>query len=176
MTRDLEVPLKKLNLDIFLYPEKYSRPLPIEKIVADTKVDAEGVKRYKEQLAAGKQLRPIVVVKHPRKNVYAVVDGHHRFFAQLEYGTKEVACAVIDDLTGFMFRLTKDGWLQPHPRLTKHVRVPILEFHQKLDQSINRELRHNMKTFLTDFHRNTEKLIEAFREFMDKSLQANRGS
>jgi hypothetical protein len=176
LTRDLEVPVKKLNLDIFIYPEKYSRPLSIEKIVADTKVDAEGVKRYKEQLAAGKQLRPIVVVKHPRKNVYAVVDGHHRFFAQLEYGTKDIACAVIDDLTGFVFRLTKDGWLQPHPRFTKHVRVPILEFHQKLDQSINRELRQNMKAFLTDFHRNSDTLIEAFRKFMEKSFQAHRGN
>lgn len=173
MTRDSDLPLNKLNLDIFLYPEKYGRLLPIEKIVADTKVDPDGVKRYKEQLALGKQLRPIVVVKHPRKKVYAVVDGHHRFFAQVEYGTKEIECAVIDDFTGFMFKLTKDGWLQPHSRFTKHVRIPILEFHQQLDQSINRELCQNMKAFLTDFHRNSERLIEAFREFMDKLLQAD---
>jgi hypothetical protein len=161
--------LKKFTLDIFLYPEKYSTPLPIDQIVADTKVDADGVTRYKEQLAAGKQLRPIVVVKHPRKDLYAVVDGHHRFFAQVEFGHKKIDCAVIQDFTGFMFYLTKDGWLQPHPAFTKHIRVPILEFHQKLDQSINRELRQNLKQFLADFNQNPEKLIEKLREVIEKS-------
>ncbi len=69
-----------------------------------------------------------------------------------------------------MFNLTKDGWLQPHPAITKHVRVPILEFHQKLDQSINRELRQNMKQFLVDFNQNPEKLIEKLREVSEKSI------
>ena len=63
-----------------------------------------------------------------------------------------------------MFNLTKDGWLQPPPAVTKHVHAPILEFKEKLDQSINRELRQNMKQFLTDFQKNPEKLIEIFKE------------
>ena len=172
MTRSLDPLLRKLTLDIFLYPEKYSEVLPIDQIVADAKVDADGVTRYKEQLAAGKQLRPIVVVKHPRKDLYAVVDGHHRFFAQVKFGQKTIGCAVIQDFTGFMFNLTKDGWLQPHPAITKHIRVPILEFHQKLDQSINRELRQNMKQFLADFNQNPEKLIEKLREVIENSLKA----
>jgi hypothetical protein len=169
LTRNFDVQLKKLNLDIFLYPEKHSTLLPIGRLVADTKVDPDGVTRYKEQLAAGQQLRPIVVIKHPHKNMYAVIDGHHRFFAQLEYGKKDINCAVIPDFTGFMFNLTKDGWLQPHPILTKHVRIPILEFHQKLDQSINRELRRNTKQFLNDFHRHPEKLIEIFQKLISAS-------
>jgi hypothetical protein len=164
--------LRKLTLDIFLYPEKYSEILPIDQIVADAKVDTDGVTRYKEQLATGKQLRPIVVVKHPRKDLYAVVDGHHRFFAQVESGQKTIGCAVIQDFTGFMFNLTKDGWLQPHPAITKHIRVPILEFHQKLDQSINRELRQNMKQFLADFNQNPEKLIKKLSEVIENSLKA----
>ena len=168
MTRNFDESLKKLNLDIFLCPEKYSTSLPIDKIVADTKVYPDGIKRYKEMLTVGKQLRPIVVVKHPHENLYAVVDGHHRFFAQLEYGRKNIDCAVIPDFTGFMFNLTKDGWFQPHPTFTKHVRAPILDFHQKLDQSINRELRQNMKQFLVDFQRNPEKIIKIFRELIEQ--------
>ncbi|MEE8322508.1 MAG: ParB N-terminal domain-containing protein [Candidatus Bathyarchaeia archaeon] len=169
MTWNLDPLWKKLTLDIFLFPEKYSVPLPIDQIVADAKVDADGVIRYKEQLASGKQLRPIVVVKHPRKDLYAVVDGHHRFFAQIEFGQKDIDCAVIQDFVGFMFQLTKDGWLQPHPAFTKHVRVPILEFHQKLDQSINQDLRQNLKQFLADFNQNPEKLIEKLREVIENS-------
>jgi len=169
LTRNLDPLWKKLTLDIFLFPEKYSVPLPIDQIVADAKVDVDGVIRYKEQLAAGKQLRPIVVVKHPRKNLYAVVDGHHRFFAQIEFGQKDIDCAVIQDFVGFMFQLTKDGWLQPHPAFTKHVRVPILEFHQKLDQSINQDLRQNLKQFLADFNQNPETLIEKLREVIENS-------
>ena len=155
--------LMSVNIDVFLHPEKYSTPLPMDKIVADTKVDPDGVKRYKEMLVAGEQLRPIVVVKHPHKDLYSVVDGHHRFFAQLEHGMKNIDCAVIYDFMGFMFNLTKDGWLQPPPSVTKHVHAPILEFKEKLDQR-NLELRQNMKQFLTGFQKNPEKLIEAADE------------
>jgi hypothetical protein len=172
LTRSLDPLWKTLSLDIFLYPEKYSTPLPIDQIVADTKVDAEGVTRYREQLAAGKPLRPIVVVKHPRKDLYAVVDGHHRFFAHVACGLTQIECAVIQDFTGFMFQLSKDGWLQPHPAVTRHVRVPILEFHDRLDQTINRELRQTMKQFLADFNRNPEQLLERLREGIEQTWKA----
>ncbi len=158
--------LMNINFDVFLHPEKYSKPLPMDKIVADTKVDLDGVKRYEEMLAGGEQLRPIVVVKHPDKDLYSVVDGHHRFFAHLEHGKKNIDCAVIHDFTGFMFNLTKNGWLQPPSTVTKHVHAPILEFKEKLDQN-NLELRQNMKQFLDDFNRNPEKLIEIFKERYD---------
>ena len=167
LVSDLDRSSKKLNLDIFFHPEKYSKPLPIAKIVADTKVDPNGVMRYKKMLAAGKRLQPIVVVKHPHKDLYSVVDGHHRFFAHLEQGIKIVDCAVIYDFIGFMFNLTKDGWLQPSQTVTKHVHAPILEFHEKLNHSINRELRKNMKQFLADFNKNPEKLLKIFKERYD---------
>ncbi len=160
---------KRLIWDIFLYPERYSSPLPIDRIVADTKVDPEGVARYREQLAAGTPLRPIVVVKHPHKNLYAVVDGHHRFFAHVACGWTQIEGAVIQDFTGFMFQLTKDGWLQPHPAVTKHIRVPILEFQETLDHTINRELRQTMKEFLADFNRQPEKLLERLRERVERT-------
>ena len=66
-----------------------------------------------------------------------------------------------------MFNLTMDGWLQPPPAITKHVHAPILEFKEKLDQTINRELRQNMKQLLDDFNKNPEKLIEIFKERYD---------
>jgi hypothetical protein len=169
LERDLDALL--VYVDIFQNPEKYSVQLPIEVIVADTKVDPNGVTRYKTQLSAGKQLRPIVVVKHPHENLYAVVDGHHRFFAQVEFGVTTVNCAVIPDFIGFMFHLTKDGWLQPHPTFTKHIRVPLLEFQQKLDQSVRSDLRANLNQFLVNFHRNPKKLLSIFRELMEKNVK-----
>ncbi len=143
----------------------------MDKIVAYTKVDPDGVKRYKEMLAAGEQLRLIVGVKHLRKDLYSVVDGHHRFFTHLEHGIENINCVVIYDFTGFIFNLTKDGWLQPPPAVTKHVHAPILKFKEKLDQSINRELRQNMKQILDDFNKNPEKLIEIFKERYDVAYE-----
>lgn len=164
--------LKRLSVDVFLNPERYSTQLPINRIVADLKVDLEGVARYRAQLAAGTPLRPIVVVKHPHKDLYAVVDGHHRFFAHVACGRTKIEGAVIQDFTGFMFQLTKDGWLQPHPAVTKHVRVPILEFQETLDHTINRELRRTMKQFLTDFNRQPEKLLKRLREGIERTWKA----
>jgi hypothetical protein len=110
-----------------------------------------------------------VVVKHPHENLYAVVDGHHRFFAQIEFGVTTINCAVIPDFIGFMFYLTKDGWLQPPPTFTKHVRVPLLEFQQTLDQSVRNDLRANLSQFLVNFHRKPKKLLNIFRELREKN-------
>ena len=141
-------------LEALLYPEKYREELPISQIVADPKVDVNGVARYKAQLQAGKSLRPIVVVKHPHTSLYAVIDGHHRFLAQLEFGQSTIACAVIPDLTGLLYELSKDGWLQPPPSVTRYVRKPILE------------LQNTLRQFILNFQQDPTKLQQIMQSWL----------
>ena len=149
-------------LEALLYPEKYREDLPTSQIVADLKVDINGVARYKAQLQAGKSLRPIVVVKHPHTKLYAVIDGHHRFFAQLESGQPTIACAVIPDLTGLLYELSKEGWLQPPPSVTKYLRKPILE------------LQNTLKQFILNFQQNPTKLQQIMQNWL-KNQHKSRG-
>ena len=41
---------REINIDVFANPEKYLMCLPIEKIVADTKVSAEAIELYKQKI------------------------------------------------------------------------------------------------------------------------------
>ena len=77
--------------------------LPIEKIVADTKVSRRIVEFYKRKIVTGETLFAIVVIKNPGKDIYAVLDGHHRYYACLEVGKKEVECAFAGDFSGLVF-------------------------------------------------------------------------
>jgi hypothetical protein len=138
--------MRKLNLDVFINPEKYKQKISVDKIVADPKVSRRGIKRYKIMLSKGKSLGTIIVIKHPRKDVYAVVDGHHRFYAQMESGFKKINCAVVGNFSSFMFYLTKDGWFQPPEEVTEYLRIPILKFREDLDD------------YLKEFLKNPEKL------------------
>jgi len=72
---------REINIDVFANPEKYLVRLPIEKIVADTKVDPEAIEMYKQKIQNGEKIAPIIVVKHSKFEVYAVLDGHHRYYA-----------------------------------------------------------------------------------------------
>jgi hypothetical protein len=147
-------------LEALLYPEKYREELPTNQIVADPKIDINGVARYKTQLQAGKSLRPIVVVKHPHTSLYAVIDGHHRFFAQLESGQPTIACAVIQDLTGLLYELSKEGWFQPPPSVTKYLRIPILEF------------QNTVRQFILNFQQNPTKLQQIMQNWLKKQRES----
>lgn len=99
----------------------------IQNIVADPKVFRKGIDRYKEKILKNEKIKPIRVLKHPKKDLYAVLDGHHRFYAFLEAGITEIECSVIKAPT-FLFDGTAKGWLQPHPAITKNVRIPMKRF------------------------------------------------
>lgn len=147
-------------LEALLYPEKYQEDLPTSQIVADPKVDIDGVNRYKTLLQTGKSLRPIVVVKHPHASLYAVIDGHHRFFAQLESGESTMACAVITDLTGLLYELSKEGWFQPPPAVTKYLRKPILG------------LQHTLRQFILNFQQNPTKLQQIMQNWLKNQRES----
>lgn len=124
----------QINADVFINPAKYTVFLPIEKLVADSKVSRRGINIYKKKIEEKHKINPIVVVKHPRKDLYAVLDGHHRYYAYLELNIKQVDCALAGDYSSVIFYLTQHGYLQPTPEFTEGVRQPVIRFHQNLKQ------------------------------------------
>jgi hypothetical protein len=149
-------------LEALLYPEKYREDIPISQIVADPKVDVNGVARYKSQIQAGKSLRPIVVVKHPHTPLFAVIDGHHRFFAQFESEQSTITCAVIQDLTGLLYELSKKGWFQPPSSVTKYLRRPILE------------LQNTLRQFILNFQENPTQLQQIMQHWLKQQRESRR--
>jgi hypothetical protein len=109
-------------------PDKHSVDLPIGLIVSDDKVDEDYVASIGEGGLDPATMRPIVVIKHPREEVYSVLDGHHRCRLVRDMGCDTIRAAVVDDYVGLGFFLTKKGVFQPTPEFTKHVRVPLKRF------------------------------------------------
>jgi hypothetical protein len=143
---------RKINIDVFANPEKYLLCLPIEKIVADTKVSVEAIELYKQKIKNGEKIPPIIVVKHPKFDVYAVLDGHHRYYACLEMGRKEIECALAGDFSSVMFYLTEQGFFQPNLETKGEMRKPVLQLHE------------NIQDFLQNFLKDPDKLKKAKRE------------
>ncbi|HJX24287.1 MAG TPA: ParB/RepB/Spo0J family partition protein [Candidatus Bathyarchaeia archaeon] len=131
----------KINTDVYANPEKYLVRLPVEKIVADSKVYYDVVCRYGRRIANGEKLAPIIVIKHPKKDQYAIVDGHHRFHALVQMEKKEIECAVEGVFPSIIFYLTKHGFFQPKPVRAGHTKAAFrvvryfmsLFFHQDVD-------------------------------------------
>jgi ParB-like nuclease domain len=94
---------QEINIDVFQNPKKYLVRVPIEEIVADIKVTREGVDGYKQKIKSGEKIAPLIVVKHPKFDKYAVLDGHHRYYAYLELGKKEVDCALAGDFSSVIY-------------------------------------------------------------------------
>lgn len=121
------VPMTDL-LRAYFQPEKHAQKIPVSQVVSDEKVDEGHAARIGEGGLDPETMRPIVVIKHPREEVYAVLDGHHRFSFVRGRGCDEVRAAVVDDYVGLGFHLTSRGVFQPNPEFTRHVRVPLKRF------------------------------------------------
>ncbi len=130
---------EQFNPDVLINPHRYARTIAIDKIIADTKVFRQGVEFYKKKIEANEAIDPIVVVKHPRQDAYAVLDGHHRYYAYKELGKDSINCAVAEDISSVIFYLTEHGYLQPSTQTTEHLRVPAKKMHE------------NLKEFLEEF-------------------------
>jgi hypothetical protein len=130
---------KQVNVDVFLNPKKYAVCLPVEKIIADSKVSREGVEIYKEKIRNNEKIEPLIVVKHPHKDIYAVLDGHHRYYAYAEMGKKQIDCALAGDYSSVIFYLTENGYVQPTVQFTKNIKQPVKKLHE------------NLKAFLDSF-------------------------
>jgi protein-tyrosine-phosphatase len=104
---------RKINVDVFIHPENHLLRLSIGKITSDTKVNRKIVEYYKNKIADGESISPIVVLKNPGKELYAVLDGHHRYYASLELRIKEMNCAFAGDFSGLVFTMARYGFFQP---------------------------------------------------------------
>jgi hypothetical protein len=132
---------REINVDVFANPEKYLLRLPIEKIVADTKVSPEAIEMYKQKIKNGEKIAPIIVVKHPKFEVYAVLDGHHRYYALLELGRKQVDCALAGDFSSVIFYMTQQGFFQPKPETKEEHEKATLHFHDNLQEFLQNFLK-----------------------------------
>jgi hypothetical protein len=126
-----------INIDIFFHPERHTICLPVDKIVADSKVSRKGIEFYKQKIAANEPVNPLIVVKHPKKDLYAVLDGHHRYYAYLELGRKQIDCALAGNYSSVIFYLTEHGYFQPSPQMTEGFRQPAIRLHKNLKQFLN---------------------------------------
>jgi hypothetical protein len=142
----------EINIDVFANPEKYLICLPIEKLVADTKVDPEAIEMYKKRIQNGEKLPPLVVIKHPKFEVYAVLDGHHRYYALLETGEKMVNCALAGDFSSVLFYMTEHGYFQPKPETKEENQKKIIHLHE------------DVQDFLQNFLKDPNKLKTPKRE------------
>jgi len=124
-------------INVFFNPDKHRVDIKVKKIIADKKVYPKGVERYKNMLKSGRDIGTIVVVKHPERDLYTVLDGHHRFWALKEMRFNEIKCAVIQDPFGLLFDLAKDGYLQPTVELTQHFVVPFKKFEEEFNRRFN---------------------------------------
>lgn len=104
---------RKLNVDVFVHPNRYLLWLPIENIVADKKVQRLIIEHYKRKIRKGDDILPLIVIEKPNKEIYAVWDGHHRYYAFLELGIKTVRCAYAGNLSGILFFMVEHGFFQP---------------------------------------------------------------
>jgi hypothetical protein len=122
----------QFNPDVFVNPERYARRLPVNKIVADGKVSKAGVAIYKKKILSKAKIDPIIVVKHPRMDTYAVLDGHHRYYAYQELGKSKICSAVAGDFSSVIFYLTENGYFQPSAEVTRTLRKPARQLHENL--------------------------------------------
>jgi hypothetical protein len=127
----------EVNPDLFANPSKYARPLATEKIVADQKVSRQGIDFYKQKISKGEKIEPIIVVKHPRKDMYAVLDGHHRYYAYRELGAKYISSASAGNYSSVIFHLIEQGYFQPSAQLTDNLRQPVKEFQKNLKEFLD---------------------------------------
>ena len=111
-------------------------------------MDTQGIKKIIKQIKLGKSIKSIVVVKHPKKEYYAVLDGHHRFWALKILGRTTIKCAIVEDYLGLGFYLTKEGIFQPNPKITKYIRIPLKRFNQ----------------YIIDFIKSPEKMFKNLRK------------
>ena len=128
---------QEINIDVFQNPDKYLVRVPIEEIVADTKVSREGVEGYKHKIKTGEKIAPVIVVKHPRFKKYAVLDGHHRYYAYLELGKKEVDCALSGDFSSVIYYMTKRGYFQPGAEVRKGIHKQIFQVHENIQEFLD---------------------------------------
>ena len=133
---------RKINIDVFVHPDKYLIQVSTEKIVADKKVQNQIVEYYKRKIRNGEDILPIVVIKNPGQELYAVLDGHHRYYAFFELGVKNVKCAFFGDFSGLLFYMVGHGFFQPTAKIIVQTLIvsPLMA-----PLTVNRNIKYYLK-------------------------------
>jgi hypothetical protein len=121
----------------YINPDEYAVELLLAQIESDDLVDED----YARDLTRHdpRKITPIIVIKHPLKTLYAVLDGHHRFRAAKLRGLDSIRAVIVDDYTGLGFDLTRRGFFQPSPEVTKYIRVPFKKFAENMLRFLSEE-------------------------------------
>ena len=92
------------------------------KVKADTNVHRQIVECYRCKIANGESVLPIVVIKNPGKDIYAVLDGRHRYHARvcLEWGIREMKCAFAGDFSSLVVLVARYGFFQSSGEITEY--------------------------------------------------------
>ena len=113
----------KINLDVYASPEKYLIVVPIEKIIADSKFYPNIVDHYKQRIREKGYVLPVIVIKHSKDDLYVVVDGHHRYYANVQLGKKLLDCALLGIFPDSIFYLATHGFFQAKPVKSGHRKI-----------------------------------------------------
>ncbi len=68
----------------------------VKDIIAEWQPNPEYIAHLKKQLADNEYMPPIVVVREAEGDFFYIVNGHHRYYAYLESGRKQIKCIVIE--------------------------------------------------------------------------------
>jgi hypothetical protein len=84
----------EINIDIFLHPDRHVICLPVEEIVADSKVSRKGIKYYKQKISSNEPINPLIVVKHPKKGSVRCFGWSSPLLSFFELGRTKIDCAL----------------------------------------------------------------------------------
>ena len=72
------------------------------------------------KIANGESILPIVVIKNPGKDIYAVLDGLTDIMrACLEWGIREMKCAFAGDFSSLVVLVARYGFFQSAGEITE---------------------------------------------------------
>lgn len=120
---------------VSLAPDDYTRWVRMDEIECDSVVHIPKVRKFIELLKEGKRFPPIQAIRHPlypEVRKYAVLNGHHRYFAYKALGRKRIQVIVIEGGTyGVLYELTKRGVFQVNDKYQAFIRNPVEKWFRK---------------------------------------------
>ena len=128
-------PMATALAKVALAPDDYTHWVRMCELECDSVVHIPKVKKFIELVKKGVVFPPIQAIRHPlwpeiRK--YAILNGHHRYFAYKALGRKRIQVIVIDaGAYGVLYELTKRGVFQVNDRFQAVIRNPIEKWFRK---------------------------------------------
>jgi len=136
---ELVKPTLRALAKVALAPDEYTRWVNIDQLECDTVIHKPKLRKFVE-LMKDKKMRfpPIQAIKHPlwpKVKRYAVLNGHHRYFAYRVLKRKRIQAILVEGGSyGILYELTKRGVFQVNDTYQAVIRNPIEKiFRKKFD-------------------------------------------